>query len=56
MLIFGLGTMPAVIGVGVIGGMLAKMNRYKQIIGILFIVLAIFSAMPWLNPMRLHHL
>ena len=56
MLIFGLGTMPAVIGVGVIGGMLAKMNRYKQIIGVLFIILAIFSAMPWLNPMRLHHL
>jgi sulfite exporter TauE/SafE len=59
MLVFGLGTLPAVIGVGIIGGMLSKlvrMNRFKQTIGILLIVLALFSALPWLNPMRLQHI
>ncbi len=59
MLSFGLGTLPAVVGVGVIGGMiskLARMNRFKQVIGILLIILALFAALPWLNPMRLQHI
>jgi sulfite exporter TauE/SafE len=59
MLSFGLGTLPAVVGVGVIGGMiskLARMNQFKQVIGILLIILALFAALPWLNPMRLQHI
>ncbi len=59
MLSFGLGTVPAVVGVGVIGGMiskLARMNRFKQIIGTLLIILALFAALPWLNPMRLQQI
>ncbi len=59
MLAFGLGTLPAVMGVGIMTGLLSqlsKMYRFRQAIGIFMIILALFAAMPWLNPMRLHHL
>ncbi|MCK5871951.1 MAG: sulfite exporter TauE/SafE family protein [Methylococcales bacterium] len=57
MLAFGLGTLPAVMGVGIMTGILTKlsrMSRFKQIIGILLITLALLAVFPWLNPMRLH--
>jgi sulfite exporter TauE/SafE len=59
MLSFGLGTMPAVMGVGIMTSFLsklAKMQRFKQAIGVGFIFLALLSAFPWLYPMRIHHL
>lgn len=59
MLSFGAGTLPAIISVGAMGGAfskLARMNRFRQTIGVLLIILAILSALPWLNPMRLQHI
>jgi sulfite exporter TauE/SafE len=56
MLFFGLGTLPAVMGVGIMTGVLTKlsrMQRFKQAIGLFMIVLALLAAMPWLNPMAL---
>ncbi len=56
MLAFGLGTLPAVMGVGIITGILTKLSRmrhFKQIVGILLIGLALFAIFPGLNPMRL---
>jgi sulfite exporter TauE/SafE len=58
MLFFGLGTIPAVMGVGIMTGILTKLSglqRFRQIIGLLMITLAIFAAFPELNPMRLQH-
>ncbi|MCK5728867.1 MAG: sulfite exporter TauE/SafE family protein [Methylococcales bacterium] len=57
MLAFGLGTLPAVMGVGIMTGILTKlsqMSRFKQTVGILLITLALLAVFPWLNPMRLH--
>jgi len=54
MLAFGLGTLPAVMGVGIMTGILtrlSKMQRFKQAIGLFMIALALLAAMPWLNPM-----
>jgi len=54
MLAFGLGTLPAVMGVGIMAGILtrlSKMQRFKQAIGLFMIVLALLAALPWLNPM-----
>ncbi len=59
MLAFGLGTLPAVMGVGIMTAILTKLSRmkhFRQIIGLFMIFLALLAAMPWLNPMRLHHL
>lgn len=59
MLAFGLGTLPAVVGTGIMSGTLAKlarMQRFKQFIGLLLVALALFAAFPWLNPMRLQHI
>lgn len=59
MLAFGLGTLPAVMGVGIMTDILTKlsrMSRFKQMVGILLIVLAILAAFPWLNPLRLQHI
>jgi uncharacterized protein len=56
MLFFGLGTLPAVMGVGIMTGILTKlssMRRFKQAIGLFMILLALLAAMPWLNPMAL---
>lgn len=58
MLAFGMGTLPAVMGVGIMTGVMVKLaqaQRFKMAIGVVFIVLAIFAAFPWLNPMRLQH-
>jgi sulfite exporter TauE/SafE len=59
MFAFGLGTLPAVIGIGIITTTLTRLSRmknFRQMVGLFMITLALFSAMPWLNPMRLHHL
>ena len=56
MLSFGLGTLPAVMGVGIMNGMLtrlSKMQRFKQAVGLFMIVLALLAALPWLNPMAI---
>lgn len=56
MLVFGLGTLPAVIGIGIMTGIftsLSRMQRFKQAIGLFMIVLALFAALPWLNPLMI---
>lgn len=59
MFAFGLGTLPAVIGVGIMTSILTRLSRikhFRMLVGLFMITLALFSAMPWLYPMRLHHL
>lgn len=54
MLFFGLGTLPSVMGVGIMTGwltQLSKMQRFKQAIGLFMIALALLAALPWLNPL-----
>ncbi|MCX7097676.1 MAG: sulfite exporter TauE/SafE family protein [Methylococcales bacterium] len=56
MLAFGLGTLPAVMGVGIMTHILTRLSRiqrFKQAIGLLMIILALFAALPWLNPMAI---
>jgi len=56
MLSFGLGTLPAVMGVGIMTGILTRLSRmqhFKQAIGLFMIALALLAAMPWLNPMAI---
>jgi sulfite exporter TauE/SafE len=56
MIAFGLGTLPAVMGVGVMISVLtrlASMKRFKQIVGVIMIALALFAAFPTLNPMAI---
>ena len=56
MLTFGVGTLPAVIGVGIMTNLLARlsqMRRFRQSAGLFLIVLALLAAFPWINPMRL---
>lgn len=58
MLAFGLGTLPAVMSVGIMTGILTRLSRmqyFKQAVGLLMIGLAIMAALPWLYPMRLQH-
>jgi len=59
MLAFGLGTLPAVLGVGIMTNILTKlsqMHRFKQLIGLLLIFIALVAVFPELNPMRLQHI
>lgn len=56
---FGLGTLPAVMGVGIMTTFLTRLSksqRFKRIVGVLFIVFALLAAFPWLNPMRVEHI
>jgi len=56
MLAFGLGTLPAVMGVGIMAGALMRLSRmqyFKQVVGLLMIALALVAALPWLNPYAL---
>ncbi len=58
MLFFGLGTLPAIIGIGIISSLLANLlhrPHFKQVVGLLMILLAFASAFPWLYPMRIEH-
>lgn len=59
MLAFGLGTLPAVMGVGIMTSWmirLSNMKRFRQAAGVFMIVLALLAAFPWLNPMVRHSL
>ena len=58
MLSFGAGTLPAVMGVGIMTSLLTRLSRiqrFRQIIGLFMIALALLAAMPWLNPMAIIH-
>lgn len=58
MLFFGLGTLPAVMGMGIMTTFLtrlSRMHRFRQAIGTLLIILALFAAFPWLYPLRIEH-
>lgn len=53
---FGLGTLPAVMGIGIMTNALtrlSRMQRFKQFVGLFMIALALFAALPWLNPMAI---
>jgi sulfite exporter TauE/SafE len=57
MFAFGLGTMPAVMGVGIMTSLmvrLSNMKKFRQAAGITLIALALLAAFPWLNPMVRH--
>ncbi len=57
MFAFGMGTMPAVMGVGIMTSWmvrLSSMRKFRQATGITLIVLALLAAFPWLNPMVRH--
>ncbi len=59
MLAFGLGTLPSVLGVGIMTDILTKlsrMERAKQAIGLLLVLIALAAVFPWLYPMRLQHI
>lgn len=58
MLSFGLGTLPAVVGVGIMTNVLTRLSQmgaFKQIAGILLIIIGIIAAFPNLYPMQLRH-
>lgn len=58
MLAFGIGTLPAVIGVGIMTNTLTKlsnMKRFKQLVGLSLVLIALIALFPWINPMRLKH-
>ncbi len=57
MLAFGVGTLPAVMGVGIMTSLmvrLSSMKKFRQAAGITLIALALLAAFPWLNPMVRH--
>ncbi len=57
MLAFGLGTMPAVMSVGIMTSWmvwLSKATAFRQIAGITLLILAVLSAFPGLNPFASH--
>jgi sulfite exporter TauE/SafE len=59
MLAFGLGTVPAAVGVGVMTSWmirLSNLRRFRQVAGVFMIILAILAAFPWINPMVRHSL
>lgn len=59
MLAFGFGTLPAVMGVGIMTSLLtrlSRMQRFKHLVGLLFVIVALLAAFPWLNPMRVEHI
>lgn len=58
MLFFGLGTLPAVMGVGIMTDTLtklSKMYRFKKIIGVLLALIALVAIFPEVYPLRLKH-
>jgi sulfite exporter TauE/SafE len=57
MLAFGVGTLPAVVGVGIMTSLmvrLSNMRRFRQAAGVTLILLALLAAFPWLNPGMFH--
>ncbi|MCF6203642.1 MAG: sulfite exporter TauE/SafE family protein [Methylococcaceae bacterium] len=58
MLAFGLGTLPSVMGVGIMTDILtklSKMHRFKQIIGMLLVLVALIAVFPEFYPLQLQH-
>ena len=58
MLAFGLGTLPAVIGLGIMTSALARwsrIQRFRELVGVLLIVLALVAAFPELYPLKMEH-
>ena len=59
MLAFGIGTLPAVIGVGIMTSLmvrLSSMRKFRQIAGVSLILLALLAAFPGLNPLVRHEI
>lgn len=59
MLAFGLGTLPAVVGMGIMTSMLVRlsgMHRVRQAAGVFLIILAVIAAFPELYPLRMYRL
>jgi sulfite exporter TauE/SafE len=59
MFAFGLGTLPSVMGVGIMTNTLTKlsrMQRFKQVVGLMLVFIALIAVFPGLNPMRLQHI
>ena len=59
MLAFGIGTLPAVVGVGIATSLmvrLSSMKKFRQLAGVSLILLALLAAFPWLNPGVLHQM
>ena len=57
MLAFGVGTLPAVVGVGIMTTWMVRlshMRRFRSAVGITMILLALMAAFPMLNPFVLH--
>ena len=57
MLAFGVGTLPAVVGVGIMTGLLgrlSRMRRFRQLAGLFLIALAMVAMFSEFYPMRLH--
>jgi len=53
---FGLGTLPAVMGIGIMTNALTRLSRiqrFKQLVGLFMIALGLLAALPWLNPMAI---
>lgn len=60
MLAFGLGTLPAVVSIGVMTSLMVRlsgMKKFRQMAGISLILMAVLAAFPWLNPATIdtHH-
>jgi uncharacterized protein len=59
MFAFGLGTLPSVIGVGIMTSMITRVSRaphFKRVAGLALIVIAALAAFPELNPLRIQHI
>jgi hypothetical protein len=57
MLAFGIGTLPAVVSVGLMTSLLVRlssMKKFRQFAGISLIILALLAAFPWMNPWMQH--
>ena len=57
MLAFGVGTLPAVVSVGLMTSLLVRlssMKKFRQAAGVSLILLALLAAFPWLNPAMVH--
>jgi len=57
MLAFGIGTLPAVVSVGLMTSLLVRlssMKKFRQVAGISLLLLALLAAFPWLNPGLMH--
>lgn len=58
MLALGLGTLPAVVGVGIMTNWMVRPSRLQRFLAaadISMIILAVLAAFPMLNPLVLHH-